>query len=545
MGNKLIILLVFISVFINNTFSQSVKKIQIINANSIDYDEYTLGKNIKRLKGNVEFKHENALMYCDSAYFNTKENTVKAFSNIHFNQGDTINLYGDFFYYDGNTKLAKVRNNVRLENNSAVLTTDSLNFDRNTNIGYYFEKGIIKDNSNTLTSLNGYYYSDTKDFFAIDSVKLVNKRYTMVSDTLKYNTESKISYFLGPTTIVNDTNIIYCENGWYNTNTDISQFNKNAYLKSKNTKISGDSLFYNRNSGIGKAYNNVTIIDTSQKIILKGNIGEYIENPQASFITDSAMFMQYDNGDTLFLHGDTLRYRLIKTYTKADSIRIDTVDDGIKTDTIFYTKVDSFKLLRAYNKVKLYRTDFQSKCDSLIYSFKDSTIEMYQNPVIWSDKNQLTADFIKLFTKKNHPHRINLNTNAFIISKEDSIRFNQIKGKDMIGYFRADSLYKVDVVGNGESIYFPKDDSDTSNIELIGVNHVESSSMIIFLSNNKPNKIIFNTMPKGVLNPINYIPKEQLILKGFVWLDYIRPKKVSDIFIWDENTENNVSIINE
>jgi len=545
MSSKYIILLVFVFIFFNTAFSQSVKKIQIVNANSIDYDEQTLGKNIKRLKGNVKFKHDQALMFCDSAYFNTKINTVKAFSNIHFNQGDTINLYGDYFYYDGNTKLAKIRNNVRLENNSAVLTTDSLNFDRNTNIGYYFEKGVIKDTNNTLTSLSGYYYSNTKDFFAIDSVKLVNKKYTMISDTLKYNTETKISSFFGPTTIVSDTNFIYCENGWYNTNTDISQFNKNAYLKSKNTKISGDSLFYNRNQGIGKAYNNVTIIDTSQKIILKGNIGEYTENPQASFITDSALFIQYDKKDTLFLHGDTLRYRLIKNYIKSDSIIIDTINDKIKIDTIFYTKIDSFKLLRAYNKVKLFRLDFQSKCDSLIYSFKDSTIEMYQNPVIWSDKNQLNADFIKLFTKKNHPYKINLETNAYIISKEDSIRFNQIKGKNMIGYFKSDSLYKVDVIGNGESVYFPKDDSDTSNIELIGVNHVESSSMIIFLSNNRPNKIIFKTMPKGILNPINFIPKDQLILKGFIWLDYIRPKKVSDIFIWNDNTENNISVISK
>ncbi len=545
MSNKYTTLLVFVFIFINNTFSQSVKKIQIVNANSIDYDEQNLGKDIKRLKGAVEFKHENALMYCDSAYFNTKINTVKAFSNIHFNQGDSINLYGDYFFYDGNTKLAQVRNNVRLENKSAVLTTDSLNFDRNTNIGYYFDKGIIKDTNNTLTSLRGYYYSNTKDFFAIDSVKLVNKKYTMISDTLKYNTDTKISSFYGPTTITSDTNIIYCENGWYNTNTDISQFNKNAYLKSKNIKISGDSLYYNRNIGLGKAYNKVTITDTSQKIILKGNIGEYTENPQTSFITDSALFMQYDKTDTLFLHGDTLRYRLIKNYIKSDSVIIDSTTNKIKIDTVFYTKIDSFKLLRAYNKVKLYRKDFQAKCDSLIYSFKDSTIEMYKNPIIWSDKNQLTAKYIKLFTKKNHPFKINLKTKSFIISKEDSIRFNQIKGKNMIGYFKTDSLYKVDVKGNGESIYFPKDDSDTSNVELIGVNHIESSSMIIFLKNNKPNKIVFNTKPKGILNPINYVPKEQLILKGFVWLDYIRPKKVSDIFLWDTNTDNNISIVKE
>lgn len=541
MSYKIIFILLIIFAFINNSFAQSVKKIQIVNSNSIDYDEKNLGKDIKRLKGNVEFKHDNALMLCDSAYFNTKINTVKAFSKIHFNQGDSINLYGDLFFYDGNTKIAKVRKNVRLENNSAVLLTDSLNFDRNTNIGYYFNNGVIKDSNNVLTSNSGYYYSDTKDFFAIDSVKLVNKRYTMDSDTLKYNTESKISTFHGPTTIVSDTNLIYCENGWYNTVTNISQYNKNSYLKSKNTKLSGDSLYYDRNLGIGKAFNNVELIDTSEKIMLTGNYGKYREHPESSFITDSATFIQFNTSDSLYLHGDTLKYILVTNKIKLDSIINDTIN---KTkDTIFYTKIDSFKLLRAYNKVKLFKSDLQAKCDSLVYSFKDSSIELYTNPIIWSDKNQLTADFIKLYTVKNKPYKINLENNAFIISNEDTIRYNQIKGRNMIGYFKNDSLYKVDVVGNGESIYFPKDDSDTSNVELIGVNKVESSNMIIFLANNRPNKIIFKTMPKGVLNPINYLKADQLILKNFIWLDNIRPKQISDIFIWDNVVKNNTTII--
>ena len=539
--------------------SIKIKKIELLNANSIDYDEKTLGRNIKRLKGNVQFKHENALMDCDSAYFNSTTNNIKAFSNIKFNQGDSIFLYGDLLFYDGNTKIAKVRNNVRLLQNEATLTTDSLDYDRNTSIAHYFDYGKIIDSANTLTSINGYYYSQEKNFFAIDSVLLINDKYTMTSDTLLYNTTTKITSFFGPTTIVSDTNMIYCENGWYNTNTEVSQYNKNAYLKSTNTILKGDSLYYDRNKGLGKAFNNIHLEDSTEKIIITGNLAYYFENPQYSFVTDSTLFMQYNDIDTMFLHADTLKYILsfdtldIIKYTY-DTLKIDSIitiadtlnPDSIRTDTIefiqeiniidtiYITQIDSFKLIRAFHKTKMFKSDIQAKCDSLVYSMKDSTIQLFIEPIIWSDENQITAEYIELHTKNNKPTSIKMDDNAYIISKEDTIRFNQIKGKNMIGYFRNDSLYKVDVKGNGESVYFATEEDEQLNKELIGVNHVESSNMIIYLEGGTPIGIKFYKSPKGTLNPINFLPKSKLALKDFKWLDYMRPNNVSDLFIWEE-----------
>ncbi|MFH2095011.1 MAG: OstA-like protein [Bacteroidota bacterium] len=558
--SKYTLIPIFFLLFSACIFSQEKKKIQILHADAIDYDEETLGKDIKRLVGNVKLMHEDAIMDCDSAYFNSKENNVRAFSNIHINQKDSMHLYGDSLKYDGNKKLAEIRSNVRLLHDNSELTTDSLNYDRNLNMAYYFDYGKIVDSVNTLESLHGYYYADTKDYYAVDSVVLVNPDYTMYSDTLKYNTGSEISWFFGPTTIVSDSNLIYCENGWYNTRTDISQYNKNAYLKSTNQTLKGDSLYYDRRSGFGKAYINVELTDTVENVILTGNYALYYEHPEHSLLTDSAVFMQISEGDTMFLHGDTLRYKTVPDTVRA-SYRVSVADYShndtlvildtihyspdtlsflfdsvpVPTDTLIigYDSSFTYKLLYAYYRVKVYKTDLQAKCDSMVYTLKDSVIELHYEPVIWSDKNQLTASYIELHTKNNKPYSILMNDLAFIISQEDTLRFNQIKGKNMVGWFRNDSLYKVDVTGNGQSVYYAKEkDEKTGKEKLVGVNKAEASRLIIYLKDNEPDKITFLSKPEGVMNPPEHLSPEELKLKDFIWLSIHRPLLKTDIFSW-------------
>ena len=584
-NNKAFILFIlFVLLFIPYSFSQSdktedekVKKIKIIHADLIDYDETALGKDIKRLQGHVEFMHDSVTMYCDSAYFNSRKNFIQAFNNIHINQGDTIHMYGDSLVYDGNTKMAKMRKNVKLTNDSAVLTTDSMNFDRVENVAYYFNYGKMIDGENRLESDRGYYYTETKDFVAVDSVVLHNPDYDMFSDSLRYNISTKISYFFGPTTIVSDSNLLYCENGWYDTDRDISQFNRNAYYTNNKQSLKGDSLYYDRKTGFGKAFRNVWLTDTAENVTIVGNYGIYYEHPQHSMFTDSAVFIQVSEGDTMFLHGDSLKYKTVvdtlhpvkhmavsdsipEIYKITDTLLIqkDTVIyrlDSVITDSVWvidtleiipedslvgtYDSIIEYKLLRAYYRVKVYRNDIQAKCDSLVYSLQDSVIQMHYEPVIWSDKNQLTAKYIELHTKNNHPDYIVLDAESFIISREDSIRFNQIKGKLMTGYFRDDTLRKVYVTGNGQSIYFAKEKDKVDQEEkLIGVNKVQCSDMIIYLKDNEPEKIVFLKNPDGVMDPVNTLSAEDLKLENFIWLIQHKPLKPVDIFRWAGQTRS-------
>ncbi len=588
---KIIVLLSFLF-GISYTFAQEVKKIEIVHADMIDYDRQLLGDEIKRLTGNVIFKHDNAVMSCDSAYFNNIKNIMHAFGRIHINQGDTLHLYGDSLTYDGTSKIAYVRYNVKLTHDKAVLTTDSLNYYRLENYAYYFDYGKIVDNENVLESKYGYYYTIPKDYVAVDSVTLVNPDYTMYSDTLKYNINTEISTFLGPTTIISDSNLIYCENGWYNTKTNISQYNKNAYITNKEQTLKGDSLYYDRNRGIGKAFRNVQLTDTVENVILLGHYGIYYEKQERAMFTDSTIFIQISDGDSMYLHADTLRYKtLTDTITKyyriqgnasiddTNMIVVDTVYftpdsveinpdtlvriseyKAVKTDSVYIAgnyvlKTDTFilatdslelkkdtmvksKLMWAYYRVKVFKQDIQSKCDSLAYVMRDSVIQMFYQPVIWSGENQITAGYIELHTANDKPDYIVMQKASFIISREDSSRFNQIKGKNMIGYFRNDSIYRVDVDGNGQSLYYPKERDKKDNKEkLIGVNKAEASKLVIYLKENKPDKIMFISTPAGTLNPVEYLPESELKYKGFVWLENQKPLKKEDIFIWNSNSK--------
>lgn len=497
------------TIFSPHLFAQTkIKKVELIHANSLEFDE-KYGKNVKRLIGNVQFKHEGVLMFCDSAYL-YPNNSIDAFGNISIRQGDTLNLSGEVLKYNGNTKMADIQKNIRLSDKEMTLTTQQLFYDLNTFTATYTNEGTIVSSQNTLISQRGYYYAKNKSFSFKKNVVLTNPEYVMNCDTLLYNTLSKVASFYGPTTIRSKENFIYCENGWYDTEKNISQFNKNAYLLSGHQKLLGDSIYYDRKESIGKAFRNVMLTDTSENIVLSGEYGFHDEQKEKSFITQNALLKQYKDSDTLFLHADTLM--AVTMYDK---------DSQNEKDSL-----RSWKILYAYHHVKFFKEDLQGKCDSLIYSYRDSTMRLFQRPVLWSETNQLTAEKIEMKTSDGKIERMFLLQSALIVSKEDSVKYNQIRGKQMTGYFQNNELKRIFVEGNGQTIYFPKDRG-----KLIGVNKAECSDILIFLKENKVNKITFLKKPDATLFPMSEFSSKEFILKEFIWRENERPLSYKDIFL--------------
>jgi lipopolysaccharide export system protein LptA len=482
--------------------SQKVTRIEILNSDSMEKDEKSA--NAIKYIGNVIFRQDEALMYCDSAYFFTEENSVTAYHHIHIEQGDTLDLYGDFLTYDGNEKLAVITENVKLIDKENILTTNNLEYNLRSSTGYYTNGGKIRNGDNDLESDIGFYYSKLKLFHFRDSVVIHNPDYTIYADTLKYNTVTEVAYFLGPTEIISKDNYIYCENGWYDTKKNISQFNENAYLVSEGQYLKGDSLYYERETGLGKAFDNVELFDSTQNIILKGKYAIYNEEPEYAMLTDSAQFIQISDEDTLYVHADTLESVL-------DS-------SGVK------------KIMKAYFKVKIFREDIQGKCDSLVYLESDSVFQLFREPVLWSEENQLTAEHIDIHLANKKLNYIDMISSSFIIAQQDSIRYDQIKGKNMTGYFINNKLVRIDVKGNGQTIYYGKDQG-----ELVGINHAESSDLTIYLKDNKIERINLILAPKATLYPPDGSVEFETTLKGFVWLEKFRPVSKQDIFVWERN----------
>ena len=442
-------------------------------------------------------------MYCDSSLFYESNNTIDAYGKIRI-EGPQARLNGDALHYDGNTKNAQISGReVHLTDGKMDLATTVLFYDLTNDVGSYFQGGIVRDKENTLTSDIGFYYARNKEVFFKSKVKLNNPRYLMQSDTLKYNTSSKVAYFFGPTTIKStgkEGGFIYCENGWYNTQTEKSVFGKNAYILSKENKLQGDSIFYDRIGGVGKAWKNVSITDTVQKIIVTGEYAYLNEKKGNSFVTGKCSLIKIFEKDSMYMHADTL-------YAQQDSVK-------------------KQKMYFAYHKVKMFKNDLQGVCDSLVYNTTDSVISFFTNPVLWNNKNQLTANFIKLQLNNNQLHKMYLEENSFIVGQEDSIRFNQIKGRNMIGNFVDNKLDLIKVSGNGQTVYFIRNKKQ----QFTGVNKAECSDMNIYVSDSRVKKISLKNEPDAVLLPIKDALESDIKLRDFKWLDEIRPKTKEDIF---------------
>ncbi len=455
--------------------------------------------------GNVVFRHDSVYMYCDSAYYYDQRSSFEAFSNVKMNQGDTLFLYGDRLYYDGNTQIAEVRNNVRMENRNTTLLTDSLNYDRVYNLGYFFEGGTLMDDQNVLTSEWGEYNPSTKQSVFNYNVKLVNPQFTLTSDTLEYNTVSKVAEIVGPSDIVSDNNHIYSESGRYNTATGKADLFQRSVITNDGKQLTGDTLFYDRNKGIGEAFHNMEMRDTVNKNMLTGDYGFYNEKTKYAFATRKAVAMDYSQGDTLFLHGDTL---LMETY---------------------YLDTDSmYRKMRAYHKVRIYRSDVQGVADSLVFSTQDSCLTMYHDPILWNKNQQLLGEKICVYMNDSIIDWAHIINQALSVEELDSTMYNQVSGKEMKSYFRNKQMYKTEVIGSVRLVYYPMDSDST----LIGMNVSETSKLDIYLENQKMEKMVMSPKSNGTLYPMNQIPAGKDKLQNFVWFDYIRPRNKDDIFNW-------------
>ena len=563
--------LICLLAFPGNSKAQNRKKIDILHCDLLDVNEQIVA-NARRLLGNVNITVDGALMWCDSLYSYTN-NTVDAFGNVHIVRGDTLNMYADFVNYDGNIKFAKARRNVRLIDKEVTLTTDSLDYSMVNDLASYNYNGTVTDSTNVLNSVIGQYYVNEKKAYFKTKVDAVTKDYRIKSDTLIYFTDTKKVFIEGPTHIYNEKDTLYSEYGWYDSMNGIARLTKKSRIWNEKQKVKADSIFYDKPKGEGLAMGNARIQDIENKIIVVGNRIEYNDITKIAFATDSAMLIQYSETDSLYLHADYLRtmpdttitnvpepekklvanaaikilvpdslnnaatpkitasdsliaipapFALTNTRLATDTLKNET----LVTDTLHTDKKKDARLVLAYHKVRFFRDDFQGKCDSLAYWSKDSTIQLFIDPVIWSARNQISAKYIEMINRTKDPDEIRMKEDAFIVSMEDdSIRYNQIKGKNMVGYIHSNELTKIDVNGNGQSNYYASDQTG-----IIGLNKAESSNITIYMNKGKVKKIAFIKSPEGELKPLGDLDNSDKLLPGFKWLADIRPKNKEDIF---------------
>ena len=288
--------------------------------------------------GNVKFRQGSLWMFCDSAYYYPEINSLDAFGHIRMEQGDTLFVWADQLYYNGDARLAKLTNGpseskVRLKDPTGELLTDTLDYDVDLETGYYGCGGLLKDDVNTLTSIFGQYNSKTKDAEFFYDVELINHKdnFTLLSDTLYYNTATHMAQIDSPTDIYGPNDTIYTSKGWYNTQTgNLDMIHRSIIIHKDSlgraTTLEGDSIVYDNSTRISRAYQyrdinklgQPTIItDTANKIILISGFGMYNDSTKEAFATEYPLLKEYSRPDTLYLRADS-----IFTYIRQDTIRV-------------------------------------------------------------------------------------------------------------------------------------------------------------------------------------------------------------------------------
>ena len=447
----------------------------------------------KDTEGQVYIVHQGIEMWCNQAYVYLKDNFVKAYGEVKIKQGDTIFMNSNYAEYNGNTQFAFASGDVVFKEPKTTLKTDTLYFDRIKQEAYYRSGGKVIDTASTLTSRIGRYYAEAKNYQFTSDVKIVNPKYTINSQQLNFYSQTGASYLYGPSTIVSDSSTVYCERGFYDTREDTGYFVKNSKVDYQSRTLYGDSIYFDRNRSFASATNNIKVIDTSNQSIIRGHYAEVFRQKDSVFITKRALAITLQERDSVYIHADTLQItgkpdnRILKGFYKAR----------------FFKKSSNPQ-----------QAPTSGKCDSIFVNQKKGITKLIHRPVLWTGENQMTGDTIHLInnTITQQLDTLKVFNNAFLIQK-DSLGYNQVKGKRLIGLFTNNELDTINIDQNAQVIYFARNDKD----ELIGINNTVSSAIQMYMENQAIEGIRFIKKGTGKIYPLSKIPPEARILSGFLW----------------------------
>lgn len=436
--------------------AQAQTQIEIINADKIVYKK-KINKDRQVLIGNVRTKHENRYLNCDSAYFYAKDNRMEAFSTIKIWQGDTLELEGDYLIYHGNHLLAEMQYNVKFKHNEMTLESEDLNFNFKSNIGYFDTRGTITHQNKSLKSNKGIYDTNEQKFDFYGDVTVLDEKDTLKADSVQY---------------------------WLNT--EIATFSSNGIMTNEDFEIKAQNGWINRLEGAGDLTNSVEITQLKDGTKLYADTCLITDEMNKSISYGNVMVHFPFEEDTFYLTADTL-----------------ISDQNLNT-------------IKAHYKAYFKSEALSGQSDSLTYNSDQKIIYLNYNPVLWMEEFQLTADSIELLLEDKKIKQALLNSKAFILSTVDSVSANQISGLNMKANFENNKLNSINVVGNGESIYYVADDETDENI---GLHKIICSNMLITMEENRLKNINFFEQPTATMYPIQDVTTELKLLKNYKYVN--------------------------
>lgn len=520
----------------------------------------SMGREYREIKGPAQFLHDNTLILCDSAVWDTQANIVDAIGHVKIIQKNTT-LYSDNIKYLADQSLAQVRGNLveLVDNEGGRLRTNFIDYFTKDSIGMFYNGGcLMNKDSSFIESSNGYYYAKEDRFLFQMKVEMQSDTVLMKTDSLAYLAKENKAVFLTKTLAWQGDGFLMAKGGWYDRNNEYIHFSNDVYIKTKNNEIWAKEIDFDRKTGNAKLEYDVQVLDTAQSAIILADRVNYTSKPESIVLEKEpsiALFtVENEVRDTLFFSADTIIYQtrlhkdvdssvitiskqrrdlskrdpITEIYsslkakasllnkTNSDTVNVDTLT--VNMDTV------KVKFLTAFKNVKFYRSNIQGVCDSLQFNSLDSLIRLYKEPIIWNENKQLSADSIQVILSGRKLKKAELNSSAFVVMQEDSSHYDQVKSADIIIFFDDGKLSKFDALGSASVLFFFEEDS-----VLTTMNEKECKALSATMLNNKIHRVRYFENINSNAYPLFNLPDNKQKLKGFKWADEKRPKNRYDV----------------
>ncbi|MDR1973448.1 MAG: hypothetical protein LBQ31_02115 [Bacteroidales bacterium] len=455
-----------------------------------------------RTKGNT--------IYSDYAEYNRNNETCIAYGNLKIKTRQKSIITGKTLDCDGLTGVINIDGDVVMTDKDVVMKTPSLRYESMEDIAHYNQKAEITSGEAVLVSSWGDYNGKTGVFDCYEDVVVTHPDYTIYTDTMDYN-KNGMSNFKGPTDIITKDHTMYCENGWYDRKKERVNLRTNAFIEMKDgQRLFGDSINYSLKAKQGEAFRNVVFLDTMKNCTLKSEYAENNEKKGFAFFSHNARGILVEKEDTLFISSDTMR--VFYEIDKSDSNK------------------RLVKKMEAFKRVRIFRNDLQAICQLMIYYQSDSLLYLIDKPVMWNSGFQIDGDTIKTWFENSRPHETLVGRNAFITAlvQNSNSLYHQIKGRNLWGYYNDDSqLSSAELKGGKiEAIYYVIDEEKG---ELVGVNKSISKMLRMYFDSGTIYKVNFIEPESTILYPQDQLTAREQTLKGFHWLESLRPKSKWDV----------------
>lgn len=513
--------------------SDTLKVVQILSANRYGFQKIDSTTELLLLVGNVALKQETTTFYADSAVYNRHSKIVEAFDHVHINDNDSIDTYSDYLLYHTDTKMAHLKNNVRLTDGKSNLYTDQLEYNVNNKIGIYHDGGKVVNGTSVLTSKEATYYANDKNVYFKHDVDLVDPQYKLKADSLLYNTTTEIATFIAKTNIEDSAKrTIVTDEGYYDLQNKKATFGNRPVITDGSMKIIANQVDTNDSTGVSVLTGNAVFTDTAQGLMMLGNYIISNRNTGSMVATQHPVMVIKQEKDSTFIAADTLfSGRLSDLPVQPDSLspipRGDDSTVSARTALVLGNRPDSVnqndsanRYFQAFYHVRIFSDSLQAVCDSLFYSGKDSVFRLFRDPVVWSGRSQVTGDTIYMYTKNKQPDQMYVFENGLMVNETAPDMYNQVKGNRIFGYFNDGQIDYIRAKGSAESIYYAMDEHD----KLIGINKASSDIIDMRFKNKELNRVVFISTVTGKMLPFKDATDQDRRLRSFKWQEERRPK---------------------